>query len=60
MGVVTGVHDGAADGRTDAHVAFAAGLADGDVGVVDVADLADDCKAVKANLAVLAGREGER
>ena len=47
--VVAGVHDGAADGRADAHVALAAGLAKVDVLMVDVADLADDCGAVHAD-----------
>ena len=38
-------------------MAFAAGLADGDVGVVNIADLADAGDAVEADLAVLAGGE---
>ena len=46
--------DAAADGRADAHVTLAAGLADADVGVVDVADLADGGAAVDADLAHLA------
>ena len=41
VGVVIRVHDGTADGGTPAHVALATGLTDVDVGVVDVADLAD-------------------
>ena len=49
VGVVVGVHDGAADGGTPAHVALAAGLADVDVLVVDVADLADGGLAVQAD-----------
>ena len=53
--VVAGVHDGAADGRADAHVALAAGLAKVDVLMVDVADLADDCGAVHADQANFAG-----
>ena len=55
--VVAGVHDGAADGRADAHVALAAGLAKVDVLMVDVADLADDCGAVHADETDFAGRE---
>ena len=37
MRVIARVHDGTTDGRADAHVAFAAGLADGDVRVVNIA-----------------------
>ena len=55
--VVVRVHDGAADRRADAHVAGTAGLADVDVLMVDVADLADDCGAVHADEADFAGRE---
>jgi hypothetical protein len=39
--MVDGVHDNAADGRTDAEVAFAAGLADVDVLMLAVADRSD-------------------
>ena len=39
--MVVRVHDGTADGGTDAHVALAAGFAEHDVGEVDVADLTD-------------------
>ena len=48
--VVARGHDRTADGRADPHVAFAAGLADGDVGVVNIADLADAGDAVEADL----------
>ena len=54
-GVVVRVHDGTADGRTDAHVALAAGLTDVNVLVIDVADLADDGHAVRADNAHFAG-----
>mgnify|MGYP004715940101 CR=1 FL=1 len=55
MGVVVRVHNGTADGRTDAHVALAAGLTDVNVLVIDVADLADDSHAVRADDAHFAG-----
>mgnify|MGYP000081025704 CR=1 FL=1 len=41
VGVVAGVHNGTADGRTPTHVALAAGLTELDVLVLKVADLAD-------------------
>ena len=40
-------------------MAFAAGLADVDVGVVDVADLTDGGKAVQTDLAHLGGGEAD-
>ena len=55
--VVVRVHDGAADRRADAHVAGTAGLADVDVLMVDVADLADDCDAIRADETDFAGRQ---
>ena len=55
--VVVRVHDGAADRRADAHVAGTAGLADVHVLMVDVADLADDCDAVRADETDFAGRQ---
>ena len=55
--MVVGVHDGAADGGTDTHVTGTAGLADVDVLMVDVADLADDCDAVRADETDFAGRQ---
>ena len=55
--VVVRVHNGAADRRADAHVAGTAGLADVHVLMVDIADLTDDCNAVRANEADFAGRQ---
>ena len=55
--VVVRVHNGAADRRADAHVAGTAGLADVHVLMVDIADLTDDCHAVRANEADFAGRQ---
>ena len=55
VGVVVRVHDGTADGRTNAHVALAAGLTDVNVLVIDVADLANDGHAVRADNAHFAG-----
>ncbi|CAN4042321.1 Glutathione import ATP-binding protein GsiA, partial [Dysosmobacter welbionis] len=57
VGVVIGVHDGAAHGGTPAHVTLAAGLADVDVLVLDVANLTDGGVAVGAHDADLAGRQ---
>ena len=58
--VVAGVHNRTADGRPPAHVAFPAGLADGDVLVVDVADLADGRLALRGEVAQLAGGEADQ
>ena len=58
--MVVRVHDGAADGRSPAHVALAAGLADLHILVVDVADLADGGHAGDADVAQLAGRQSEQ
>ena len=55
VGVVAGVHDGATAAGTDAHVALAASLAQVDVLVVDVGNLADDCGAVEGHVAHLTG-----
>ena len=57
--VVVRVHDGAADGRADAHVTGTAGLADVHVLVVDVADLADDCGAVHTDETDFAGGQAD-
>src|SRR5262245_45610981 len=54
--VVHRIHRHTAVVRTLAHPALAAGLADRDVLVVEVADLADRRHAVDKNLARLAGR----
>ncbi len=53
VGVVAGVHDGTAAAGTDAHVALTASLAEVDVLVVDVRDLADNCGAVDRHIAHL-------
>ena len=53
VGMVIRVHDGTANGGTPAHVALTTGLTDVDVGVVDVADLADAGLAVQLDQAVL-------
>ena len=60
MRVVAGVHDRAADGRAPALVAVAAGLAVGNVLMVDVADLADGGHAGDGHTAQLAGRQAEQ
>ena len=52
VGMVIRVHDGTANGGTPAHVALTTGLTDVDVGVVDVADLADAGLAVQLDQAV--------
>ena len=53
VGVVAGVHDGTTAAGTDAHVALTASLAEVDVLVVDVRDLADNCGAVDRHIAHL-------
>ncbi len=58
VGMVAGVHDGTTAAGTDAHVALAAGLAQVDVLVVDVGNLADDCGAVQGTLRI--SPEGRR
>ena len=58
--VVAGVHDRAADGRADAHVAGPAGLADRDVAVVDVADLADGGHAADRDVPQFAGGQADQ
>src|SRR5689334_4970861 len=58
--VIDRVHRDAAHVRTLAHPALAAGLADRHVLVIDVADLADGCKALDADVAELAGRHLHR
>ena len=55
--VVVRVHDRTADGRADAHVTGTTGLADVHVLMVDIADLTDDCNAVRADEADFAGRQ---
>ncbi len=60
MRVVIRVHDGTADGRTPAHVAFAPRLADLDIFMLDVADLADGCHAGDRHIAQFAGRQAEQ
>ena len=45
MRMIVRVHNGTADCRTDAHVTFAAGLADVDQVVIAVSDDADRCAA---------------
>ena len=55
VGVVAGVHDGTTAAGTDAHVALAASLAQVDVLVVDVGNLADNCGAVEGHVAHLTG-----
>ncbi|MPN03492.1 hypothetical protein SDC9_150722 [bioreactor metagenome] len=59
MRVVVRVHDGTAYCRPEAHVALAAGLADVDVLVVDVADLADRGPGFDRDQANFARREPE-
>ena len=59
VGMVVGVHDGAADGGTDAHVTLAAGLTDVDVLVVQVAHLTDAGGAVGPDVANLAGGQAD-
>ena len=58
--VVVRVHHGAADGRPPAHVALAAGLADLQVLVVDVADLAHRGHAPERHVAQLARRQPQQ
>ena len=58
--MVVGVHDRTTAAGTDAHVALAAGLAQVDVLVVDVGDLADDCGAVQGHVAHLAGGQTDQ
>src|SRR5699024_6977297 len=55
VGVVVGVHDDAADMRTLALPAHAAGLAPADVGLLGVADLADGGAAAGVDVADLPG-----
>ena len=43
VGMVTGVHDRAADRRADAHVTLPASLADVNIAVVNIANLTDAC-----------------
>ena len=60
VGVVVGVHNRTADGRSPAHVALSAGLADFHVLVVHVAYLADGGHAVYGNVSQLAGRQSQK
>ena len=53
--MVVGVHDGTADGGTDAHVTLPTGLADVHVLVIQVAHLTDAGGAVGTDVANLAG-----
>src|SRR5262245_52206763 len=59
-GVVDGVHDRPAHGRAEAHPAHTTGLADRDVFVIEVADLADRGHALDGHVANLARRQLER
>ena len=60
VGVVVGVHDRAAAAGTHAHVALAASLAQVDVLVVDVGDLAHHCGAAQRDVAHLAGGQADQ
>ena len=51
VGVVAGVHNGTTAAGTNAHVALTAGLAQVDVLVVDVGNLAHNCGAVHGHVA---------
>ena len=53
--VVDRVHDRTTDGRTDVHLALTTGLADDDVGVLGIADLADGGAAGEQDAAHLGG-----
>ena len=55
VGVVNGVHDSTADGRTDAAQAVTTGLTNADVGVLSVADLTDGGTAGEKHATHLAG-----
>ena len=55
VGVVAGVHNGTTAAGTNAHVALTAGLAQVDVLVVDVGNLAHNCGAVHGHVAHLTG-----
>ena len=55
MGVVNGVHDSTADGRTDAAQAVTTGLTNADVSVLSVADLTDGSTAGEKHATHLAG-----
>src|SRR5699024_2474478 len=59
-GVVLGVDDVHASTGTDAHLALEAGVAQVDVLVVDVGDLAHDCGAVQGNVAHLARGQADQ
>src|SRR5271163_1614877 len=54
-GVIDRVHDHAAHVRAAAHPAGASGFAEGDIFVLDVADLADGGVALRENLADFIG-----
>ena len=58
--MVVGVHNGTTDSRAPAHMAFAAGFADRDVFMVDVADLADAGEAVDIDVALFAGGQADQ
>src|SRR5699024_4261222 len=60
VGVVAGVHDGTADGGPPAHVALTAGLAEVDVLMIHVADLADGGDAVQGHVAHLAAGQTDQ
>ena len=55
VGVVAGVHNGTTAAGTNAHVALTAGLAQVDILVVDVGNLAHNCGAVHGHVAHLTG-----
>jgi hypothetical protein len=59
MRVIDRVHDRTTNGRTDATPALAASLADNDVGVFGIADLADRCTAGEEHAAHLGGRHAQ-
>lgn len=59
VGMVVGVHDRAADGRSPAHVTFTTSFTDRDVFMVDVADLADAGDAVDVDVALFAGGKSD-
>ena len=58
--MVARVHDRTADGRADALMTLAAGLAELLVGMVEIADLADGGHAVDRNIAELAARKTDQ
>ena len=60
MGVIAGVHHGAAHSGPPAHVALAAGLAQVHVLVIHVADLADGGHAAGGHVAQLSGGEADQ